>query len=292
MTRCLLTCILALCLLIACIAPSGASAARTPVCGSTDRNGDTALGSLALDDNSSTTKAYGTAKGDRQLALVYSVTGCTLPREAAITPAQVSILPAKDGADLPGAPTVQVRVGKPDATAVVTNVSLKLDDIAPGTHSGIVRIHAPQYLHDSFTPISASRTDWWLWPLLLGLAGAVAGMFWAVGIHLADSIAMKFSRLQIVVIGALTISAGLAAGYAYWNNQDVWTVGENGWATLVAGFTASTTGALAGVTAALFSSKSDDGAEATEPAPAAPNASQRREEGLIAGVPVDAGSRA
>jgi len=70
------------------------------------------------------------------------------------------------------------------------------------------------------------------------------------------------------VISVLAIGAGLAAGYAYWHNQDVWTVGENGWATLVAGFTASTTGALAGVTAALFSPNTDGGGEANDPAPA------------------------
>jgi hypothetical protein len=259
-TRCLLACALSLCLLLAWIAPSGVSAAKTPVCGTTDRNGDTVLGSLALDDNTTTTKTYGTSKGERQLALLYSVTGCTLPPGATITQHQVSILPAKDGADLPGAPTVTVSVAKPDATAVATKVGLKLDDIDPGTHAGIVRIHAPRYLHDSFTPISASRTAWWLWPLLLGLAGAVAGVLWAIGIHFADSIAVKFSPLHGVVIGVLAISAGLAAGYAYWDNQDVWTVGDNGWATLVAGFTASTTGALAGVTAALFAPNSDGGA--------------------------------
>jgi hypothetical protein len=71
---------------------------------------------------------------------------------------------------------------------------------------------------------------------------------------------MKFSPLQGIVISILAIGAGLVAGYAYWHNQDVWTVGENGWATLVAGFTASTTGALAGVTAALFSLNTDGGA--------------------------------
>jgi hypothetical protein len=265
--RRLLACALFSCLLVA-IAPSAASAAKTAVCGSTDSDGNTVLGSLALDDNSSTTKTYGTAKGDRQLMLLYSVTGCTLPANTNITRDQVSILPAKDGTDFPGAPMVEASVAKPDATALTTKVNLKLDEIDPGTHSGIVRLHVPRYLHDSFTPISASRTDGWLWPLLLGLAGAMAGVLWTVGIHFADSIKMKFSPLQGIVIGLLAIGAGLAAGYAYWDNQDVWTVGDNGWATLVAGFTASTTGALAGVTAALLSPDSGGG-KAREPAPAA-----------------------
>jgi hypothetical protein len=257
MTRRLLACALLSCVLAAWIAPSGAGAAKTPVCGSTDSDGNTVLGSLALDDNSSTTKTYGTAKGDRQLALLYSVTGCTLPSEAAITPDQVSILPAKAGDDLPGAPTVAVSGAKADRTAVWANVGLKLDDIDPGTHSGVVRIHAPRFLHDSYTPISESRTDWLLWPLLLGLAGALAGVLWAVAIHVEKKIEMQFTIRQGVVIGVLAIGAGLAAGYAYWDNQDVWTLGDNAWATLVAGFTASTTGALAGVTAALFSQKTE-----------------------------------
>jgi hypothetical protein len=268
MIRRLLASALLCCLLAAWIAPSGASAAKTAVCGTTDHDGNTVLGSLALDDNSSTTKTYGTSKGDHQLALVYSVTGCRLPRDAAIAPDQVSILPTKDGDDLPGAPTVAVTVAKPDATAVAANVSLKLDDIDPGTHGGIVRIHAPEYLHDSFTPISESRTDSWVWPVLLGLAGALAGVLWAVGIHLADSIHIKFSLIQGVVIGSLAIGAGLVAGFAYWDNQDVWTLGDNGWATLVSGFTAATTGALAGVTAALFSPAKGRGKEVDDPAPA------------------------
>ena len=209
----------------------GASAAKTPVCGSTDCNGDSVLGSLALDDNSSTTKSYGTAKGVRQLALVYSVTGCTLPSKATITDGQVSILPAKDSADLPARATVEVSVAKPDATGLAAKVSLKLDDIDPGTHGGIVRIHVLQYLHDSFTPISASRTAWWLWPLLLGLAGAAAGLLWAIGIHFADSIDMSFSLRHGLVFGVLAIGAGLVAGYAHWDNQDELYLGDNGWAT-------------------------------------------------------------
>jgi hypothetical protein len=257
MTRRLLACVLLSCVLAAWTAASGASAAKTLVCGRTDSDGNTVLGSLALDDNSSTSKTYGTAKGDRQLALLYSVTGCTLPSEGAITPDQVSILPAKAGDDLPGAPTVAVSVANADPTAVTANVAMKLDDIEPGTHSGVVRIHVPRYLHDSFTPISESRTDRLLWPLLLGLAGAVAGVLWAVAIHFEKKIEMAFTLRQGIVIGVLAIGAGLVAGYAYWDNQDVWTLGDNAWATLVAGFTASTTGALAGVTAALFSQKKD-----------------------------------
>ena len=56
MTRRLLARLVLLsCVLAAWIAPSGASAAKTPVCGTTDSDGNTVVGSLALDDNSSTT---------------------------------------------------------------------------------------------------------------------------------------------------------------------------------------------------------------------------------------------
>lgn len=257
-------------LLVAWIAPGGAGAATIPVCGSKGSDGNVVLGSLALNDNSSTTRTYGTGKGVRHLALLYSVEGCTLPSGTTIAPGQVSVLPAKTGDDLPGKPTVAVTVDEPDPTAVAANVALKLDDIDPGTHGGIVRIHLPQFLHDSFTPISESRTDWWVWPLLLGLLGSLAGLVWAVALHLADTINVKFSPIQAAVLVVLTVGAGLAAGYGYWHNQEVWTLGENGWATIVSGFTASTTGALVGVTAALVSPKAEEREAETEHAPADP----------------------
>jgi hypothetical protein len=256
-------------LLAAWIGPAGAGAAKLSECGTKDSDGNKILGSLALNDNSSTTKSYGTSKGDRHLALLYSVSGCTLPARATIASQQVSLLPATTGDDLPGKPTVAVTVDESGPTDVAANVNLKLDDIDPGTHAGIVRIHLPQYLHDSFTPISESRTDVWFWPVLLGLLGAVAGGLWAVALHFADTVAITFSVKQAVLLGVLTIGAGLVAGYGYWHNQEVWTLGENGWATIVAGFTASTTGALVGVTTALISPKKE-GEQPKNVAPVAP----------------------
>jgi hypothetical protein len=195
--------------------------------------------------------------------------GCTLPTQATIAPEQVSLLPATTGDDLPGKPGVAVTVDESGPTDVAASVNLKLDDIDPGTHGGIVRIHLPRYLHDSFTPISESRTDVWYWPVLLGLLGAVAGALWAVALHFADTVALRFSVKQALLLGVLTIGAGLVAGYGYWHNQEVWTLGENGWATLIAGFTASTTGALAGVTTALISPKKE-GEQGKNVAPVAP----------------------
>jgi hypothetical protein len=262
MARCAVVSSVLLSLVVASVAPVGAQGAKIPVCGSNDSEGNTILGSLSLNDNSSAIRTYGTGKGDRHLALLYSVEGCTLPPATTIEPDQVSILPPKTGDDLPGKPTVAVTVENPDPTAVAANVALKLDDIDPGTHGGIVRIHMPQLLHDSFTPISESRTDWWGLPVLLGLAGSLAGLVWAIGLHISDTIDIKFSGIHWVVLVLLTLGAGIAAGYAYWDNQDVWTVGDNGWATLVAGFTASTTGALVGVTAAMVSPNMEGDADA------------------------------
>jgi hypothetical protein len=269
MTHRFVVCVALSYLFAAWIAPGGAGAAKLSECGATDPDGNRIIGSLALNDNSSTTKTYGTGTGDRHLALLYSVSGCTLPAGTTISPQQVSLLPAKTGEDLPGKPGVAVTVDESGPTDVAASVNLKLDDIDPGTHGGIVRIHLPQYLHDSFTPISESRTDVWFWPVLLGLLGAAAGGLWAVALHFADTVALTFSAKQAVLLGFLTIGAGLVAGYGYWHNQEVWTLGENGWATLIAGFTASTTGALAGVTTALISPKKE-AEQAKNAAPAAP----------------------
>jgi hypothetical protein len=247
-------------LFVSCCLAADASGAKIPVCGSTDGEGNTVLGSLALNDNSSTTKSYGTATGARQLALLYDVTGCTLPSGTTIQPKQVSILPAKTGDDLPGAPAVTVTVDDPpDATALTAAVKLKLDDIDAGAHGGIARIRVPGLLHDSLTPISVSRTDAFMGPVVLGLLGALAGLAWALGLHFADRIQVTFGGRQWILLALLTIGAGVAAGYGYWDNQDVWTFGDNAWPTVVAGFAASTTGALAGVTAALYSPPDNDG---------------------------------
>jgi hypothetical protein len=269
MTHRFVVCVALAYLFAAWIAPAGAGAAKVSDCGTTDAEGNRVLGSLALNDNSSTTKTYGTGTGDRHLALLYSVTGCTLPAQATIAPEQVSLLPAKTGDDLPDKPAVAVTVDESGPTDVAASVNLKLDDIDPGTHGAIVRIHLPQYLHDSFTPISESRTDVWFWPVLLGLLGAMAGALWAVALHFADTVALTFSVKQALLLGVLTIGAGLVAGYGYWHNQEVWTLGENGWATLIAGFTASTTGALAGVTTALISPKKE-GEQGKNVAPVTP----------------------
>jgi hypothetical protein len=249
-----LVCGLVIWLAMVCGDPATAAAAKIPVCGTNDADGNAILGTLALNDNSSTIKAYGTATGDHHLALLFDVTGCTLPSGTTIEQKQVTILPAKAGDDLPGDPTVDVTVDNPpDATAVAATVNLKLDDVAPGTRGGIVRIKMPGIIHDSFTPISVSRTDGLFWPVVLGLLGALAGLVWAIGLHVSDRMQVTFGNKQWAVLIVLTIGAGAVAGYSYWDNQDVWTAGANGFATLAAGFAASTVGALAGVTAALYS---------------------------------------
>lgn len=242
--------------LIASFGPLEASAAKTPVCGSTDREGNTILGSLALNDNSSTIKSYGTGTGERQLVLLYDVKGCTLPRETTIERSGFSILPDKTGDDLLGQPTVTLTVANPpDPTAVRATVAFTLDDVDPGTRGGIVRIQAPRHLEGSFTPISISRTDSPAWPVVFGLLGSLAGLFWAGALHFAKPIEIRFTRRQGFLLFVLAVGAGLVAGFGYWQDQEVWTRGENGWETVVTGFTASTAGALAGVTTTLLAPK-------------------------------------
>jgi hypothetical protein len=256
-----LACALVTWLAMVCGDPATAAAAKIPVCGTNDADGNTILGTLALNDNSSTIKAYGTATGDHHLALLFDVAGCTLPSGTTIEQKQVTILPAANAADdLPGDPTVNVTVDNPpDATAVAATVNLKLDDVAPGARGGIVRIKMPGTIHDSFTPISVSRTDGLFWPIIFGLIGALGGLIWAIGLHAADRIQVTFGLRQKALLLVVTIGAGVVAGYGYWDNQDVWTAGANGFATSAAGFAASTVGALAGVTAALYSPPKDAG---------------------------------
>jgi hypothetical protein len=263
----LLVCVV-LALSATALAPATAAAAKAAVCGTRDVDGNPILGSLELNDNSSTIRSYGTGTGERDMSVLFDVTGCTLPRQATLPASQVSILPGKTGDDLPTDSRVSIGVEKPDATSLAATVTLKLDEIGPGTHDGILRIHMPRYLHDSFTPISESRTSGWGWPLVLGLLGSAAGLMWAFGLHFAENVRVSFTRRQTALLLLLAVGAGAAAGFGYWHNQDVWTLGENGWPTLISGFTASTAGALAGVTTALMSPS--DGGEPPAGAEAAP----------------------
>jgi hypothetical protein len=250
----LLVCVVAAWLGLHHVHVADARAAKVPVCGSEDAEGNTILGTLALNDNSSTVKSYGMGTGERSLSLLYDVTGCVLPAGTTIEPEQVSILAAKTGADLPSPPAVTVGVGKPTTTAVAVTVKIKLDSIGAGVKGGIARVQVPEILHDSFTPISVSRTDSFLWPVLLGFCGAIAGLIWALGLHFARSVDCRFdSKSQWTLLIVLTFGAGLVAGYGSWDNQEVWTWHDNAWATVATGFAASTTGALAGVSAALRS---------------------------------------
>jgi hypothetical protein len=222
------------------------------VCGSEDADGNTVLGALVLNENSVTDKAYGTKTRKHEIMLVYDVTGCTLRPATRIGAGNVSIMPAKVGNDLPGNPAVTVTAAKTASTAVAATIALDLGDIDPGSHGGTVRIHSPRALRDTFTPITVSRTNGLWWPILFGLAGSVAGLAWALGLHAARHVRLRFEGpLQWSLLFGLALGAGIAAGYGYWDNQEVWTVGDNAWATMTVGFTASTAGALAGVTAAL-----------------------------------------
>jgi hypothetical protein len=68
----------------------------------------------------------------------------------------------------------------------------------------------------------------------------------------------RHRRLGILL--ALGAVFGGIAGYLFWTNQDVWTRGENGWATMVAGFTGATTGALAALATHLLKEHSTEAA--------------------------------
>lgn len=261
-----------LALTVTAVGAARADAAGVPVCGTRDTDGTPILGSLGLNDNSSTIRSYGTGTGDRQMSVLFDVTGCTLPSQATLAAGQVSILPGKTGDDLPSDSRVAISVEKADPTSLAATVTLKLDEIGPGTHDGVLRVHMPRYLHDSFTPISESRTSGWGWPLALGLLGSAAGLVWAFGLHFAENVQVNFTRRQTALLLLLAVGAGAAAGFGYWHNQDVWTLGENGWPTLISGFTASTAGALAGVTTALISPAKAGGAPAGEQSPPTPPA--------------------
>jgi hypothetical protein len=242
--------------LVLTMALATATAHAAATCGARDARGNVTLGSLTLDDNSSVSKNYRSAKGKHDLVLIYEVQGCLLPRTATtatVVARGLSLLPAKAGADLPKE-AVSYAVASVDPSEVEVRVTADLDQMPTGTSGGFVRIRVPAYLADSQTPVAVSRTSNLVWPLVLGFLGGLGGLLWAIGLHVTNATTFRFAggKSELAVVCALAVAAGLVAGYGYWHNQDVWTRDANAFATLAAAFTASTTGALAGVTATLF----------------------------------------
>jgi hypothetical protein len=243
---------------VCCLAP----ATHAATCGKRDpKTHQIALGQLTLNPASRTDVAYKRDKDPRSILLVFDVKGCTLDGTHQPAPEVVITPTTSPGKDLPEdalTPPSGQRRGESEVEYRFAIDSGKLD---PGSYFGAVELTASD-IRTTRTPISISRSENRLRvPAIFGALGGLAGMAWFLIVSYASSSLPTGQKgwwaVLLLVLGALF---GGIAGYLFWTNQDVWTRGDNGWATIVAGFTGATTGALAALTTQLVKYHSADAA--------------------------------
>jgi hypothetical protein len=252
------TLLLSALLIVLCAVPSAGAA----TCGLRDeKTGTIPVGQLTLNSASRTDVVYKRSTKPRSILLVFDVKGCTL--EAGHQPdPDVAVTPTNSpGEDLPEdaltQPTVALRGGR----EVEYEFPIDPRHLTPGSYFGAIEMRSA-YLKTARTPVSVSRSEskWWI-PVLYGAAGGFAGIMWFVIVSLASSALPDKSWWTLLIIGLGVVFGGIG-GYLSWRNQDVWTAADNAWATIGAGFTGATTGALAALSAELLKKHADEAKDA------------------------------
>ena len=225
----------------ALIAAPSASAASE--CGSPDpKTQTTARGTLTLDPDSVTAKAFKADTEPQKLLLRFKVTGCDLPADP--PPAETELL-AKTGAkDIPEGAITLVRAVS-DGSEYSLRLTADPNQFDPGSYGGIYELRAP-YMVTTRTPIELSRSeDNVLVPLVIGVAGGLAGLAWFLLLSFAKGAKTRITRQHyFIVFGAAAVAGALAVFGAY-QSQDVWSFTSNWASALGAAFTGATTGAMA-----------------------------------------------
>jgi hypothetical protein len=236
------------------LGPGSAEAQATTRCGSTDPKTKTAvLGTLTLSDASTTSVAYKRSTARQTLLLMFAVEGCTLDPQQRPVP-RVEIVPSNGpGGEIPEQALAPIRWRR-NGDELTLRLEIDTDELGPGSYDGAVQLTSG-YLHPSRTPVAISRSDdrWWL-PVGIGAAGGLVGILWALLVAEASDRIHAFGderKWLLALIGA-GLGFGAAAGLGVWQDQDVWVLGDNGRATLLAGIAGSTTGALATLTGLLI----------------------------------------
>jgi hypothetical protein len=209
---------------------------------------------LALDGQSEelvSDASFERSTGTELLTLVYNVSGCELTGSEAGP--RLRMYPPADGERI--APGVIALDGDPSIETSRYIVHLKASSGAfnPGTYAGFVEIKAA-WLNPVRTPISLSRSENnAMVPVGWGAAGGLAGFLLFAILRWFHSADLLVSRLQLGVAGVLAVVVGAAITYkTHYLNQDVWTSSANGTAAFVVGLTASTSGVMTALLAAVW----------------------------------------
>ena len=233
-----------------------------PLCGQAARAADgaspkVARAELALDGQSDelvTDATFKRGTGTRMMTLIYNVTGCEMPAKAPAPQQPLRIYPAKTGDQIPAG--VITLDGSPDVegSRYIVHLKASSDAFDPGSYNGFVEIKAP-WLKTVRTPVTVSRSEnRVLVPLGLGGLGAVAGFALFGLLRWYRKNDLLVSRAKLVLAGVVSVVAGAFAAYATnYLSQDVWSSAENARAALGVGFTASTSGVMTALLAAVWS---------------------------------------
>jgi hypothetical protein len=235
---------------------AGPAAAAT-VCGQRDpETKRPAIGQLTLNEASRTDLVYKRSTAPREIMLVFDVKGCTLTPYQRPDPG-LAVTPSNGpGEDLPADALLPADVSYRGGSEVEYRFTVDTKHLAPGSYNAAVELRS-RYLRTTRTPVSISRSENRLpVPVLFGALGGLAGITWFLVVSFVSS-SLPSGWWWALVVGLAGLAFGAAAGYGSWVNQEVWTMSDNAWATIVAGFSGSTTGALAAMTTQLIKQHSD-----------------------------------
>jgi hypothetical protein len=227
---------------------------------------ETAKGTLAVAGKADELVMDATFKrqtGTRHMTLVYDVTGCQLADTAPRPTEPLPIYPPKTGDAIPDgaielarAPSIE-NAGK----RYLVPLTVRSRAISPGSYSGLVETASP-VLNPVRTGVTVSRSENRLWvPIVWGVLGALGGfgLFAALRLFKQNDLRVNGWLLALAAVISLIVGA-IAALTTSYLNQDVWTSSSNAWAAVVIGFTASTSGVMTALLAAVWSDPPEPGA--------------------------------
>jgi hypothetical protein len=213
---------------------------------------------LALDgkaDELVVDAAFKRQTGTRRMTLVYNFSGCALADSAAEPTTPLPIYPPKAGDQMPDGAIELARAPSIESGGTRYLVPLKVEStsISPGSYAGLVEVASP-VINPVRTPLTISRSEHRLWvPLLWGVLGAVGGFALFAALRLFKGNNLRVSRPLLAVAAVISLIVGaIAALTTSYLNQDVWTQSSNAWAAVVIGFTASTSGVMTALLAAVW----------------------------------------
>jgi hypothetical protein len=231
--------------------------ASATVCGKVDKKTKKPVfGQLNLNEASRTDLVYKRSTASKAILLVFDIKNCTLIRGQRPAPG-LAVTPTNGpGADLPREALLPVQVAYRGGSEVEYRFAVDTDRLSPGSYNGAIELRS-RYLRTSRTPVSVSRSENRLpIPVAFGVVGGVVGITWFLILSVASS-SLPDGRWWALLVVLAGVAFGGIAGYGSWTNQDVWTVSDNAWATIAAGFSGATTGALAALTTQLIKHHSD-----------------------------------